>query len=113
VVQVAVVNGARVEYPARGPIRIVGEIDLASANAVSTEIMNGLAGANGVFPLDLSEVSFMDSTGIRMLLAILRSNPGTRLDLSPVSPAVERVLTISGFPSVEGVISMGPLERDV
>jgi anti-anti-sigma factor len=106
------VNGARVEYPATGPIRVVGEIDLASANAVSAELMNGLAGANGVLPLDLSEVSFIDSTGIRMLLAILRAKPGTRLDLSPVSPAVERVLTISGFPIVDGVISMGPLEGE-
>lgn len=106
------VNGARVEYPATGPIRVVGEIDLASANAVSTELMNGLAGANGVLALDLSEVSFIDSTGIRMLLAILRARPGTRLDLSPVSPAVERVLTISGFPIVDGVISMGPLEEE-
>jgi anti-anti-sigma factor len=113
VVQVAVVNRARVEYPATGPIRVVGEIDLGSANAVSTELMNGLAGANGVFSLDLSEVSFMDSTGIRMLLGILRAKPGTRLDLSPVSPAVERVLTISGFPAIQGVISMGPLEGDV
>jgi anti-anti-sigma factor len=112
VVQVAVVNGARVEYPATGPIRIVGEIDLASANAVSTELTNGLAGAGCVLSLDLSEVSFIDSTGIRMLLSILRANPGTRLDLSPVSPAVERVLTISGFPIVDGVISMGPLDED-
>ena len=108
----AMVSGARVEYPATGPIRVVGEIDLASADAVSTELMNGLAGASGIFPLDLSEVSFIDSTGIRMLLAILRAKPGTRLELSPVSPAVERVLTISGFPIVDGVISMGPLDGD-
>jgi anti-anti-sigma factor len=106
------VSGARVEYPATGPIRVVGDIDLASADALSTELMVGLAGANGVFPLDLSEVSFMDSTGIRMLLGILRAKPGTRLDLSPVSPAVERVLTISGFPIIDGVISMGPLEEE-
>jgi anti-sigma B factor antagonist len=109
---VAMVSGARVEYPATGPIRVVGDIDLASADALSTELMMGLAGANGVFPLDLSEVSFMDSTGIRMLLGILRAKPGTRLDLSPVSPAVERVLTISGFPMIDGVISMGPLEEE-
>ena len=108
----AMVSGARVEYPATGPIRVVGEIDLASADALSTELMMGLTGANGVFPLDLSEVSFMDSTGIRMLLGILRAKPGTRLDLSPVSPAVERVLTISGFPIIDGVISMGPLEEE-
>jgi anti-anti-sigma factor len=109
---VAVVSGARVEYPATGPTRVVGEIDLASADAVSTELMNGLAGANGVVRLDLSEVSFIDSSGIRMLLSILRAKPGTRLDLSPVSPAVERVLTISGFPIIEGVISMGPAEEE-
>ncbi len=95
----AMVSGARVEYPATGPVRVVGEIDLASADALSTELMIGLAGANGVFPLDLSEVSFMDSSGIRMLLGILRAKPGTRLDLSPVSPAVETGADRLGIPS--------------
>jgi anti-anti-sigma factor len=113
VVQVAVVSGARVEYPATGSIRLVGEIDLASANAVSMELRNGLAGVNGVLVLDLSEVSFIDSTGIRMLLGILRAKPGLRLCLGPVSPAVERVLTVSGFPLVDGVIWMGPLDGEV
>jgi anti-anti-sigma factor len=113
VVQVAGSVGARVEYPAAGPIRIVGEIDLASADSVLAALSDGLAAANGSLRLDFSEVSFLDSSGIRMLLGILRARPGLRLDLAPVSPPVERVLSISGFPPSEGVIYIGPLDDAV
>ena len=63
-------EAARVEYPSDGQARIVGEIDLANADVIGAALAPAVAESNGRLTLDLSGVTFMDSTGIKMLLAL-------------------------------------------
>src|SRR5262245_42324736 len=59
-----------------GKVRIcglVGDIDLASARALSSEILNGVTpDARGLI-LDLTDVRYLDSTGVSMLLEVHRA----------------------------------------
>jgi anti-anti-sigma factor len=57
-----------VEAAARNPIiALSGEIDMASADDV-TVILRPLIDAGGPVTIDVSEVTFMDSTGIHVML---------------------------------------------
>ena len=51
-------------------IRLVGEIDLANAPAISREIVTHSTGAGAVL-VDLTSVSFLDSAGVRLLDALV------------------------------------------
>jgi anti-sigma B factor antagonist len=73
-----------------------GDLDIATAailenafDAVST------ADPNLVIALDLTELTFMDSTGLHLLLRLTERLP-RRLRVINGSPAVERLLDLSG-----------------
>jgi anti-sigma B factor antagonist len=50
-------------------IALTGELDLASAPKLERELEAALATANGPIVVDLSDLQFMDSTGLRTLIA--------------------------------------------
>jgi anti-sigma B factor antagonist len=80
-------------------VRTFGELDLASAKALEKEIRSAFASDAEAVLLDLGEVSFIDSTGLAVLLAaatVSRSN-GERLRLVRISPTVQRALEVSGL----------------
>lgn len=84
--------------------RLKGELDMATAGDLS-ELLKTAARKNDRIVLDLSEVSFMDSSGLRALLegAGLPKDSGPLVLLDP-SPQVRRVLDISipgGMPGLE------------
>jgi anti-sigma B factor antagonist len=54
-------------------IALRGELDLASAPKLERELETALAAADGPIVVDLSELEFMDSTGLRTLIAGQRS----------------------------------------
>ncbi len=76
-------------------VRVVatGEIDAASAPLLAAQLDQAIAGGNGVVHVDLSAVTFMDSSGVNALLTANQRKP---LHLTAVHPAVERVLEITG-----------------
>jgi anti-anti-sigma factor len=45
-------------------VRLSGELDLASADAVFEQLRDALADASRILALDLAELSFLDSTGM-------------------------------------------------
>jgi anti-sigma B factor antagonist len=47
-------------------VRLSGEIDMANAPAIGRAIVLGLSGAGAVL-IDLTEVTFLDSGGVRLL----------------------------------------------
>jgi anti-sigma B factor antagonist len=77
---------------------VTGEIDAATAEAFEQELRPALAGASTVV-LDLSGVSFMDSSGLRSLMVLHAdvASRGVRIELSDTSSAVERLLTVTGL----------------
>jgi anti-anti-sigma factor len=79
-------------------IGVGGEVDIASAGDLEQELLRVEATDARAIVLDLSALSFIDSTGIRMLvMADARSRAdGHRLRLRRPSATVLRVLRIAG-----------------
>lgn len=79
-------------------IGLFGELDLASADRVEEELLRIESSDVRSIVLDLSGLEFMDSTGVRLILAAdARSrDDGKRLLLRRGPPSVQRVLQISG-----------------
>jgi anti-anti-sigma factor len=85
-------------------IALSGEIDLASAPAVWDALAPALEDADCVV-VDLSNVRFIDSTGLSVLVRAhrrLTNNGGTLVVQSP-SEMAGRVLRITGLDSVFGL----------
>jgi anti-anti-sigma factor len=79
-------------------VRVRGEIDLASAHALVEELRRAIGGAASTVFLDLGNVGFIDSTGLRALLvaAKLSSMNGSELRILRGSSPVERAIETSG-----------------
>lgn len=90
--QIAVDGGTRV-------IRLSGELDLANAAAVEAELDTAFGDGNGGIVLDLAELTFIDSTGIALLInAVGREDGNARLRIVPSRGlAVNRVLKATGL----------------
>jgi anti-anti-sigma factor len=93
----------RIESPEQGDALVValaGEFDLASAQLVDEE----LARAQDSYPvviLDLSRVTFMDSTGLQVVLSVderMRES-GSTLRVVPGGPQVQRLFELTGATS--------------
>jgi anti-anti-sigma factor len=80
-------------------VRIVvkGELDLADERPFVDDVNAVFAGDERVtVELDLSEVEFIDSSGVRALLVLRRAH-SDRLMVGRRSDAVQRVLGITGL----------------
>jgi anti-anti-sigma factor len=79
-------------------IALHGEVDISTAGHVEEELLRAEAADAAAIVLDLSELSFLDSSGIRMLLmADARSRADScRLSLRRPPATVLRVLQLAG-----------------
>ena len=74
-----------------------GELDLATAAKVDDELRRIEATDAAVILVDLDDLDFIDSTGIRVLItAAARSGRDSRLVLQCANPRVLRVLDMAG-----------------
>jgi len=82
----------------RHTIRLLGELDLATADELQHELERAEAGDAQSIVLDLSGLTFMDSTGVQLLLrAQARSRADAdRLTLRRGPAAIQRVLELTG-----------------
>lgn len=96
-----VVSGAERAYE----VHLLGELDMATATELRERLL-GLAddGATQV-TVDLSELSFIDSTGLSVLITGLKRfrQQGGDLALRSPTPATRRVLEITGLTEVFAV----------
>lgn len=79
-------------------LRVQGELDVRSARQLVAAVETARARQASVV-LDLSALSFMDSTGLQALMGLVgqAKAEGWNLGLSPTfQPAVSRVLEITG-----------------
>jgi anti-anti-sigma factor len=89
-------------------VRLAGEIDVSVADEVHAALTQVVAdvqpGAHAV-ALDLSELQFIDSSGIRALLQTVLDARTAELEVSvvAVSDPVRRVLDIAGVSAMLGV----------
>jgi anti-sigma B factor antagonist len=86
-----VVEGDRVS------VKVTGDIDLATADKVGEALTEALAKGTAVW-VDLSAVTFLDSTGIRALVQAHRkaSGQGTNLYVHGAQQWVAKVLEVTG-----------------
>lgn len=80
-------------------VRITGELDLVSEPAVVGTIEQVLVDdAAAVIVLDLSDVTFLDSAGLRALIACRNraTGQGRRMKLTVVPGPVTRLLDVAG-----------------
>jgi len=86
--------------PNRDEVRVcpVGELDLATVPSVDAQLAELWSLGFKRLVVDLRNVCFLDSTGIRMLLAwhTLSSADGVLFSIIPGPPVVQRVLEITG-----------------
>jgi len=89
-----------VTEPSPDGVRVLarGELDLHTAGEVTAALAKAEAGDPGAVVLDLSGVTFIDSTGLRLIVAasVRSSQNGARMSIVP-SPAVDRVIDLCGI----------------
>lgn len=78
-------------------VTVTGEIDLATAPQLRDAALRALRQGDGPLRLDLRGVTFLDSTGLHVLLATRRRAEleGRQLLLAHVSTPVQRLLEIT------------------
>lgn len=90
-IDIAQRNGATV-------LSVLGEVDLATAPILDEQISAVEAGDASTIVVDLDRVSFMDSSGLQVLLAhVFSDQNGSRIRLTRGSPQVVRLFTVSGM----------------
>jgi len=91
----------------RTVIALFGEVDTANADEVANAVRYELA--DGPVQIDLSELSFMDSSGLRMLAELVReaTESGWTLTIGrDLSSMVRRLLETTGM------LELLPIEGD-
>ena len=94
-------------------VRLIGELDADDAPAVRALLAEQVLRGPGSLVVDLSALTFIDSAGLAALVAAHKGtrSAGTRLLLAAPTPAVVKVLAITGLnavlttaPSVEAAL---------
>ncbi|MGH2720485.1 MAG: STAS domain-containing protein [Actinomycetota bacterium] len=79
------------------------EIDMANAEALQGETLDGVRNTDSGVVVDLTGVTYFDSAGIRSLIAIKRllaERQQRFLVVVPAESLLNRVLDISGIPGI-------------
>ena len=78
------------------PLKIIGEVDMSSAPLLIEAVL--LSRSPGI---DLSGITFMDSTGLHALIDLVKARPSLRI--VAVSKPVRRLIQIAGLADHLGV----------
>ena len=82
---------------------VSGEVDLLAEAPLVEQVGALLSGGHdGPLLLDLAEVDFIDSSGVRALIQVHQTH-GARVQLVAASPPVLRVLEIAGITGLLGL----------
>lgn len=98
----------KIERRAYG-LRLVGDVDAAGVDALVAEL-DPLPGTDSDVIIDLAEVTFIDSSGLRTLVEAHQraDHAGRRLVMADPSVAVRRLFDISGLVPY---LHIGTIER--
>ena len=93
-------------------VEVSGEIDIASAPAMRSHLNDCLAEGYTEITLDLTEMTFIDSSGLGVLVGVMNRlrREGGRLIIRDPPPVAVQVLGVSGLtPSLE-IVTTNPTE---
>ncbi|MCU1495835.1 MAG: Anti-sigma factor antagonist [Acidimicrobiaceae bacterium] len=82
----------------RTVIKLSGEIDISNAGLVGATVGRFVEGTSGTLVFDLTDLQFMDSSGIALLLRASAHRGGA--ELRGPSPTIRRVIEATGLSSV-------------
>ena len=88
-------------------IKLIGILDITSTGKIETRFAGDCAEDRARMIVDLSEVDFLSSIGIRLLMLTAKSmgsQGGKMVLLNPI-PEVPHVLEITGIPAVKPIYS--------
>jgi anti-sigma B factor antagonist len=105
---------------AREEVRVhaIGELDLAATPKLQAQIGALLADGSEQLTIDLRRVTFIDLTGVRLLLKLAQdaSDDGWRLSLIQDHGQVRRILTLTGavdrLPIRTSLAELGDIRRE-
>jgi anti-sigma B factor antagonist len=82
----------------RAVLELHGELDLAGAPLLTSEIARAESKAPRTIVLDLEDLQFVDSAGLRVMLAAHQRavERGTEFAMTPGTPQVQRLLAVAG-----------------
>jgi anti-sigma B factor antagonist len=87
-------------------IEVEGELDLARAPHLKWVLLDALDAGATQLVLDLSRVTFIDSTAIGVLIGVNRSlEVGSRLAIASLQPQVMRIFEVSGMGDVFAIFA--------
>jgi len=83
-------------------ITISGSADALTAPTIAEFVNELIASGNIQLVADLSEVTYLSSAGVRVLLGVIKETrkKGGDLYLVDIQPDVEKVLNLSGLPRI-------------
>ena len=83
----------------RAVVQVAGEVDLETASRLGDHALDALREVSPHVVLDLGGVTFMDSTGLKVLLTISRRAElaGGSFAIAGASRTVRRILSLTGL----------------
>jgi anti-anti-sigma factor len=84
-------------------IAVAGEVDLANADAVEEQIVAAITNQVTSVTVDLSEVDYLDSAGMRIFFTLAPRLAGLQIAfevVAPVGSLSRRLIEVSGLPSL-------------
>lgn len=83
-------------------LAIAGSVDSLTADALTAALIDHVGGGRVRLVCDFAAVDYTSSAGLRSLLGALKESRrlGGDLRMAAVQPAVQRVLSLSGFASI-------------
>jgi anti-anti-sigma factor len=88
-----------------GSFRLIGELDIANAEAVQSKLEGELE-LSGALTLDTTDLTFMDSQGLRMLIRLgaKAQEQGSTIEVLNCSRQVRRLLQVAVPQGIPGVV---------
>ena len=100
-VELAPADPAGVDGAADPPVRVIarGEIDAATAPQLAESMDEAFARGTGAVALDFADITFVDSSGLRVIVALHRRavDAGRSVVVVAASAAVRRIFEITGL----------------
>jgi anti-anti-sigma factor len=89
----------------RPVLHLEGELDLSVADELEQQLLHALRRADERLCIDLSEVTYLDSSSVRALLraAAIAHDDGKRVQVTSASGISRRVLQLAGVDQVLGL----------
>ncbi|MGH4006811.1 MAG: STAS domain-containing protein [Pseudonocardiaceae bacterium] len=87
-------------------IAVSGEIDLANAAVVEDELRAAVSHQPTAVSVDLTELSYLDSAGVRILFGLASRLQALRIVLElivPLDSPTRRLIELSGFESLAAI----------